>query len=105
MDKIDFYVNDFLLHYEVDEAAAGVHQVGYYLGDWFVRKAMWASVTSIKSNITSFKHFYTYMQTIGQVDHEDLAEMKAIIKEEKEEWFDTLRRYDNPDIDFRDIWT
>ena len=105
VDNIDFHINAFLLHYEAEEAATGVHQVGYYLGDWFTRKAMWASVTSIKSYITSLKHFYTFMQTIGQVTHGDLAEMKAVIKEEKEEWLEALRKYDDPDVDFEDIWT
>lgn len=105
VDNIVFYINEFLLHYEAEEAATGVHQVGYYLGDWFTRKAMWASVTSIKSYITSLKHFYTFMQTIGQVTHGDLAEMKAVIKEEKEEWLEALRKYDDPDVDFEDIWT
>lgn len=35
VDNIDFYINEFLLHYESVEASEGVHQIGYYLGNWF----------------------------------------------------------------------
>jgi len=58
----------------------------------------------VKEYIPALKHFYTYMVQIGQVKKEELDEMKMIIKEEKDEWLETLRRYDNPDYDLEDIW-
>jgi len=65
---------------------------------------MWASPTSIKENITSLKHFYTYMKIIGQVRDEELLEMKEEIKESKGEWLETLQKYDDQEIDLDEIW-
>jgi hypothetical protein len=65
---------------------------------------MWASVTSIKENITSLKHFYTFMCGIDELDKEELLEMKEDIKEGKDEWLETLIRYDDPDTDMEDVW-
>jgi len=102
--NIEFYINDFLLYEEPLKAKEGVRSLDYFLGYWFIRKAMWASVTSIKENISSLKHFYTYMYTIGEIDLEELNEMKEEIKESKDEWFETVKKYDDPDTNLEDIW-
>lgn len=104
VDNIDFYINDFLLYEEPLLPEEGVGSIDYFLGSWFIRKAMWASVTSIKENIASLKRFYTFMQKIGSISGEDLAEMKADIKRGKEEWLETLKRYDDPGTDMGDVW-
>ncbi|VEN74940.1 Recombinase [Candidatus Desulfarcum epimagneticum] len=102
--NIDFYINDFLLYESPQEAAEGVTELNYFLGYWFIKKAMWASPTSIKENIASLKHFYSYMNKIGQVSAEELDEMKAEIKERKDDWIETVQRYDDLNIDMDDVW-
>ena len=102
--NIDFYINDFLLYESPEKAAEGVNQLNYFLGYWFIRKAMWASPTSIKEYITSLKHFYAYMNQIGQISSEELSNMKAEIKENKNDWIETVRKYDDPDIDIEEVW-
>ncbi|NIA11741.1 MAG: recombinase [Nitrospiraceae bacterium] len=102
--NIDFYINDFLLYESPQQAAEGITELNYFLGYWFIRKAMWASPTSIRENITSLKHFYSYMSKIGQVSNEELAEMKIEIKESKDEWVETVKKYDDPNIDIEDVW-
>ena len=57
-DNVDFYVNECLLYEEATSAAVGVYEVGWFLGYWFIRKAMWASPWSIRSNAASLKKFY-----------------------------------------------
>jgi len=104
VSNIDFYINDFLLYEEPLEAVEGVSKVDDFLGYWFIRKAMWASPTSIKENIASLKHFYAYMNKIGQVTEADLSDMKEEIKECKDEWIETLQRYDDPDTSLDDVW-
>lgn len=104
VSNIEFYINDFLLYEEPLEAKEGVSRLDHFLGYWFIRKAMWASVTSIKENISSLKHFYNYMHTIGEIYFEELNEMKEEIKESKDEWFETIKEYDDPDTDIEDIW-
>jgi len=104
VSNIDFYINEFLLYEEPSKAKEGVNKLDYFLGYWFIRKAMWASVTSIKENITSLKHFYTYMHKIDEIDLEELNAMKEEIKEGQDEWLEAISKYDDPETDFEDIW-
>lgn len=104
-DNVDFYVNEFLLYEEAIPAAAGADEVGWFLGFWFIRKAMWASPASIRSNAASLKKFYQFMFEQDQVDREALDDLKARIKEGLPEWLETVKRYDDPTIeDPADIW-
>ncbi|MBN4053147.1 recombinase [bacterium AH-315-L15] len=102
VSNIDFYINEYLLYEDATEAKDGVQAVGMFLGYWFIRKAMWASQSSIKGNTTSLKKFYTFLQEKGLIDKEDLTDLKQTIKEDMPEWLATLERYDDPSIE--DIW-
>jgi len=102
LSNIDFYVNEYLLYEDATEAKDGIGSVGMFLGFWFIRKAMWASQSSIKGNATSLKKFYTFMHEKGLVDKEDLIDLKQTIKEEMPEWLATLRRFDDQSIE--DAW-
>ncbi|MCP4114514.1 MAG: recombinase [Desulfobacteraceae bacterium] len=104
VDNIDFFINEYLLYDDTDRPEEGVNLVSSFLGYWFIRKAMWASETAIKSYIASLKHFYTWMHGQGKVTGEELDDMKLTIKEEKQDWIDTLNRYDDPDCDVEDVW-
>ncbi len=102
--NIDFFINDFLLYYEPIVAKEGSSQIGIFLGDWFIRKAMWASVTSIKQNITSIKKFYQFLLESGEITNDDFVELKEEIRECKDDWLENLRMYDDPNVDIEDIW-
>jgi site-specific recombinase XerD len=102
--NLDFYLNHFLLYYDTLRAPDGVCEVGVFLGDWFIRKATWASKTSIKANAASLKKFYTFMAEKGKVTQEELAALKQEISEQMPEWLATLERYDNLDVDLEDVW-
>jgi site-specific recombinase XerD len=105
MSNVGFFINTFLLYSDVIEAKDGIDQVGEFLGYWFIRKAMWASVTAIKENAASLKKFYKFMQEKGLVDKEDLQSLLDTVREEMPEWLSTLERYDDPSIDDPfDIW-
>jgi len=104
VQNIDFYTNHFLLYESPKRASEGVSQLDYFLGFWFIRKAMWASPDAIKENIASLKHFYSYMNKIGQVSDKEVSYMKEEIKEGKSEWIETVKKYDDPDFDPEDIW-
>ena len=96
-ENVDFYINDYLLHYDAVPASEGVHGLSMFLGDWFPRKALWASPTSVRELAASLKKFYTFMHETGKIDADDLAELKETIKEEMPEWLEQL---DGPD----DLW-
>jgi hypothetical protein len=102
--NIEFYINDFLLHDEPIPAREGIDRIGVFLGYWFIRKAMWASEASIRSNSTSLKKFCDFMQERGEVPAEEVREMKNQIKEELPEWIETVKRYDDLSIDIEDVW-
>ena len=104
-NNVDFYINEFLLYEEAIEASDGIYEIGYFLGFWFIKKAMWASKSTIKGNATSFKKFYEFMLDKGKIDKEDYIELKEVIKNNMQEWLDTMDRYDDPEIeDMEEVW-
>lgn len=102
VSSIDFYINDYLLYEEVITPEDGINDVDNFLGYWFIKKAMWASKSSIKSYATSLTKFYTFLLKKGLIEQDDLDELKETIKEEMPEWLATLERYDDPSLD--EVW-
>ena len=102
LSNIDFYINEYLLYDDAIEAKDGTDDIWMFLGSWFIRKAMWASRTSIKSNAASLKKFYTFMLEGGLIEVEDLAYLNKAIKECMPRWLETLERYD--DLSVQDVW-
>ncbi len=86
VENVEFYVNTFLLYEDAIPAREGASSVSMFLGYWFIRKAMWASPTSIKQNAASLKKFYSFMHEQGQIDADDLEDLKETIKEDMPEW-------------------
>ena len=101
-ENASFYINEFLLYSDINEAKDGACSISMYLGYWFIKKAMWSSEASIKSNATSLKKFYTFMNEKGLVDNKTLQDLKDTIKEEMPEWLAAIRKYD--DLTINDIW-
>ncbi len=101
INNIEFYANDFLLRYEIIPVEKGILQIGSFLGDFFIRKASWASKYTIQENIASFKKFYSFLNEIGMVSEIELAEMKELIKDEKSDWIKEVESYwDNIENDW-----
>jgi len=104
-DNVSFFINDFLLYSEVIRAVDGANHVGMFLSYWFIKKAMWASPESIRSNAASLKKFYGYLFEKGKIAKDSLDDLKELIKEDMPDWIATLERYDDPDIeDMEDVW-
>ena len=91
--NINFYINEYLLCEDVIKPEKGVYAVSMFLGYWFIRKAMWASPSSIKSNATSLKKFYSFMFEKKLIDADALDDLKETIKEEMSEWIDKVNRF------------
>ena len=100
--NIDFYINDYLLYEDVNEAKEGVFCVSMFLGYWFIKKAMWASRANIKRNAASLTKFYTFMFEKCLISKEGLTNLKQTIKEKMPEWLATMDRYDDPDVE--NVW-
>ena len=95
LSNIDFYINEYLLYEDTIEAKDGIQGVSMFLGYWFIKKAMWASQTSIKSNAASLKKFYVFLLEKGLIKKEDLNELEETIKDEMPEWLAELKQYDD----------
>ena len=52
--NVDLYINDYLNYYEITNMEAGVNMIYTFLDDWFIRKCMWSSVSSIKDIVPCF---------------------------------------------------
>ena len=105
VNNVDFYINEFLLYEDAVEAKEGASSIGMFLGYWFIKKAMWSSPAHIKSNAASLKKFYTFLFEMGQVDKEDLEDLKERIKEDMPEWIATMNRYEDDSItDMSEVW-
>jgi hypothetical protein len=69
--NVDFYINEFLCAYDAQDVTQGCYKISRFLGDWFIKKAMWSSCSNIKSNSTSIKKFYAFLLEGGVVTQED----------------------------------
>ncbi len=76
----------YLVYYEplkkLDEANSG--DVWIFLANWFPRKAMWASVPSVKSNIASFKKFFQWMGETGCIPPQTVANVFKTLKVDRD---------------------
>ncbi len=98
-DHVDFYINEFLLYQDAKRPSEGIGEVGEFLGDWFIRKAMWSTPRHIKSNATSLYKFYAFLAASGKVTVAELAELKETIARRLPEWQARCERYNDGEID------
>jgi len=105
MSNVDFYINNFLLYEDAIKAVEGMDEIGFFLGYWFIKKAMWSNKAAIKENAASLKKFYQYLYEDGKITRDSLQNMKETIKEEMPEWLATMARYDDPSIEsMEEVW-
>lgn len=102
ISNIDLYINDYLNYYEVTKMEDGVHMAHSFLNDWFIRKCLYSSKTSIIENSASIKKFYQCMSEKGYVSVEDYKDLAEMLKNCIDEFLDSLYEYENMDYD--DFW-
>jgi site-specific recombinase XerD len=85
VDNIRFFARYLLLYASslrrLDEATEGA--VYDFLEDWFPRKALWASVSSMKVDLASFKKFFTWMGETGLVAPETVEDVLSTLKDSR----------------------
>ncbi len=85
VDNVRFFVRYLLLYAyslrRLDEATEG--NVYDFLEDWFPRKALWASVSSMKVDLASFKKFFTWMGETGLVAPETVEDVLSTLKDSR----------------------
>jgi site-specific recombinase XerD len=95
VENIDFFT-EYLVYYDdplkkLDEADST--DVWMFLANWFPRKAMWASETSVKSNIASFKKFFQWMGETGRVSRETVSGVMTTLKEGRDEFLESVAEF------------
>ncbi len=85
VDNIRFFSRYLLLYAyslrRLDEATEG--NVYDFLEDWFPRKALWASVSSMKVYLASFKKFFKWMGATGLVAPETVEDVLSTLKDDR----------------------
>ena len=99
LSNIEFYLNDYLTYYDITKMEDGVYEINMFLGDFFIRKCLWSSVSSIKENASSIKKFYKCMYELNHIDKESYNHLCLIVKENIDDWIDKLIKYDNEIFD------
>ncbi len=89
----EFYVTVFLQREGPTHAVEGVTRVGEFLGDWFIRKAGWASSASLRGNAASLKKFYAHLQETGRISRAELEELSRRIKTDMDLWIGRVREF------------
>lgn len=52
---MELYLNEYLTYYGVTKMEDSGYEINMFLGDFFIRKCLWSSVSSIKENASSIK--------------------------------------------------
>ena len=95
LENVEFYINEYLNYYEPTEMEEGCYDLNSFLGDWFIRKCLWSTASSIKENAASIKKFYKCMVELGYVDKNVYQELVDEIKECMDEWLEAVDDYDD----------
>lgn len=93
MSNVDFYINEFLLRQGALGMAAGVEYIDSFLGDFFIRKCLWSTPTTIRSTAASIKKFYKCMLAHGFIAKGDYDRLCFVIKEEMDVWLEECATY------------
>lgn len=99
LDNVDFYINEYLLYYDAHEVEFGCYDVAGFLGDFFIRKCMWSTPSTIKTNATSIKKFYKFMLSNGFISAEAYGELVNDIKENIADWQEACAEFNDPSND------
>lgn len=97
VSNVSFYINEFLCYYEPQRIDKGCDDISEFLGDWFIRKALWSNQATVKSNAASIKKFYKCMVDKGIIDKSDYKNFCTTIRIEMPEWLAAVENYNNID--------
>lgn len=88
--NISYFLNEYLLYRDTgpDEALLKMND---FVGNWFIKKTPWVTVSSIQLMISSIKHFYRHRQLQGKISKKDLDMLLSKIKRSQDDWINRFR--------------
>ena len=92
--NITFFA-EYLVYYEPLEPLidADEFDVNGFCGNWFPRKAMWASANSARSNMTTFRKFSKFMVDAGHWSANRNKAIREMLKTNKDEFIEVADSY------------
>ncbi|MFC4651620.1 hypothetical protein ACFO26_01680 [Lactococcus nasutitermitis] len=78
-ENIDFFLNEGALYYGLHTPDKAIYEISDFLGDFFPRKAMWASRASLKQNGASLKRFYNFLYEMDEINENQLKFVKTSV--------------------------
>jgi len=85
ISNIDFYINNFLLHFEPRPMEEGCFTLEEFF-QFFIHKCMWSAPSSVRSMGASLKKFYKCMLENEKIKKESYDFFIAEIKENISDW-------------------
>ena len=85
ISNIDFYINNFLLHFEPRPMEEGCFTLEEFF-QFFIHKCMWSMPSSVRSMGASLKKFYKCMLENEKIKKESYDFFIAKIKENISDW-------------------
>lgn len=95
----DLFLNDFLLEHQMMDMQEGIHEVYWFIDDFFIRKCLWSTPSSVKSTAASIKKFYKCMCENGLIGKGEYAELCVEIKDHVHGWMRDCSLYNDGDLD------
>ena len=97
--NVDFYINTYLLREGLLEMKKGTESsyIDDFLGNFFIRKCLWSTPSTIKSTAASIKKFYSSMLQRGNIDESDYRELIETIRDNMDCWLEDCESYNDPD--------
>ena len=100
LSNADLSINDFSGNRMNVTMEEGVTTLGDFLGDYFIRKCMWSSPSTVKTTTASLKKFYKSMAEHGKIEKKGYDYVCRDIKESMAYWQECCAEYNNPDFPF-----
>lgn len=100
LSNADLSINDFSGNRMNVTMEEGVTMLGGFLGDYFIRKCMWSSPSTVKTTTASLKKFYKSMAKHRKIEKKDYDYVCRDIKESMEYWQESCKSYNNPHFPF-----
>lgn len=91
--KAYFYVNQFLITYDIKSMEDGLYEINDFFGYFFIRKCLFSNPTTFKEMLSSIKKFYKIMHKYNFIDDDNYNQFLYTIKECKDEWLNELIKY------------
>lgn len=104
LSNVDLYINDYLNYYEITKMQEGCYSLNGFLGDWFIRKCMWSTGSTVKTTAASIKKYYQCMLELGHIEKDDYEFLYHDIKENIDDWVESVEAYNSGDDSFFDIF-